>query len=340
MSNFFRVIGVFILLSIVAAAGYSSYTERQALQRDAERRIANANLQIEIKYDKISAELEAVKAKTNKTKHDYWLISHLEKTQKHLAQYRNSEINKSKSTFNLKTVNLTIIENIVMMLIMATCFVSYFIKGQKLKNAYPTKVGLQQSRFRQQPICSVANITSWSPMRGGGANFQTHKLQKLSNGALRLKSSGQLKIFFTVFIAIGLNGMFFSLLRHLQRVGIDEAIKQPIETLGALWSAGLIFFVVGSVLLNRFSPGNTVFDKTVGELTVGSDKYRLNDIHALQIIEEMAGGQGSGVFKSYELNSVFKNGERLHLMDHGHYQALNADVETLAEYLGIPIWEV
>lgn len=340
MFNFFRVIGVFLILSIVAAAGYSTYTERQALQRDAERRIANANLQIEIKYDSITAELEAVKAKTNKTKHDYWLISHLEKTQKHLEQYRNTQISTPESSFNLKTVNLTIIENIVMILIMASCFVSYFIKGQKLKNAHPPKVGIQQSRYREQPRDSVASITSWSPMRGGGANFQTHNLQELSRGALRLKSSGQLKIFFTVFIAVGLNGMCFSLLRHLQRVGIDGAINQPVETLGALWSAGLMFVVVGSVLLNRFSPRNTVFDKTAGELAVGRDKYRLNDIHALQIIEEIAGGQGSGVFKSYELNLVFKNGERLHLMDHGHYQALNADAETLAKYLGIPIWEV
>ena len=340
MSKFFRVIGVFLVLSIVAAAGYSNYAERQALHKAAEQRIANAKLQMQIKYDDITAQLETANAKTNKSKHDYWLISHLEKTQKHLDQYLTTQTHTSESSFNLKTVNLTIIENILMILIMVICFASYFINGQKLMKEHPQKVGIQQSKYRQQPNDSVANITSWSPMRGGGANFQTHKLQKLSGGALRLRTSGQLKIFFTVFIAVGLNGMCFSLLRHLQRVGLDEALNQPLETLGSLWSAGLMFVVVGSVLLNRFSPANTVFDKATGELTDGSDKYRLNEIHALQIIEEIAGGQGSSVFKSYELNSVFKNGERLHLMDHGHYQALNADAEMLAEYLGIPIWEV
>lgn len=336
---FLRVLGVMFLLLVIGAAGISSYIERQERLEAAEQRIAWALKQRIQQYDDIIAKIATLKAKSKKRKHDYQTILHLEKSKRHLEKYLPLENDPSSWFPNMKDVNLKTLEVIFMLLIMALCFVGYSFKAYQLRQNYPVKAGFQQNRFRKIPDDVIANKTHWQPMRGGGANFQTHMLLKQGPGRLLLKSSDQLKLFFAAFILAGLNGMLFGLFRHLQVQGLDSAFLQPLGTLASLWNTGTIFVVVGTFLYMRFSPDNTAFDKMSGFLNRGSVQYPLRQIHALQIIEELVGGNNSGVYKSYELNLVKQSGERIHLMDHGHYQALNADAEMLAEFLEVPIWE-
>jgi len=47
----------------------------------------------------------------------------------------------------------------------------------------------------------------------------------------------------------------------------------------------------------------------------------------------------NGSYWSFELNLVLRDGRRLNVMDHGDYDALRRDADTLAEFLGRPVWD-
>ena len=48
---------------------------------------------------------------------------------------------------------------------------------------------------------------------------------------------------------------------------------------------------------------------------------------------------GSSRYYSYELNLVLKDGTRLNVVDHGGKSLLNANAETLAQFLNVPVWD-
>ena len=37
---------------------------------------------------------------------------------------------------------------------------------------------------------------------------------------------------------------------------------------------------------------------------------------------------------------VLRDGERVHVVDHGSYTHIDEDAQTLAEFLGVPVWDV
>lgn len=70
------------------------------------------------------------------------------------------------------------------------------------------------------------------------------------------------------------------------------------------------------------------------------DWCKLNDIHALQIIpENISGDSGTKGYCSYELNIVTKDASRINVVDHGAIQSIRDDAQTLAEKLGVPVWD-
>ncbi len=98
---------------------------------------------------------------------------------------------------------------------------------------------------------------------------------------------------------------------------------------------------------------NFTFDKQSGLYYLGksydselNDRERqgnLNDIHAIQIIPKrilgaggMAEGSGNGILLSDELNLVFKDCDRINVMDHG--DDLEESALQLGKYLHVPIW--
>lgn len=339
MSLSIRLLLISLLVIIIGMTAFSHFTRYIEASNVAAQQVALAEQKIITQHEKILVDLAAAKEKINKTSHDVWLIGHLEKTRLHIEQYLPKR-NDSKSVLNqLLNINLVVIENIFMFSLMALSALYYMYQGRALKKNYPLTPGLTQARYRQSPTDSVADKAYWQPMRPGGASFQTHSLLTLDQDKLLLKSSGQVKAFFMVFVLIGLNGMVFSLLKYLKQEGLDAPFDNPLQMVESLFSPGLIFVIVGLLLASKFGSLNTLFDKKMGCLSNKNDSAPLHDIHALQIIGETAGGSQSGVFKSYELNVVLKNGERIHLMDHGNYLAINTDAERLAEFLSVPIWE-
>lgn len=339
MSVSLRLLLIPILVLIVVVGSYSKFTAFLEASHLAEQQLSMAQQKILIKYEEVLVDLSAAKAKINKTDHDVWYVGHLEKTRLHLEKYLPYQDDSTPVFSQFMNINLAMIENIFMFALMILAALYYILKGRALKKDYPLTPGLKQARHREPPIGAVADKTYWQPMRSGGANFQTHSLLTLSHDKLLLKSSGQLKAFFMVFILVGLNGVIFSLLKHVQRSGIEGSLNNPLQVVESLFSTGLIFVIVGLVLGSIYGSLNTLFDKEAGSLTNKNSSVPLHEIHALQIIEETVGGSKGGVFKSYELNVIQKNGERIHLMDHGNYLAINTDAEKLAEFLSVPIWE-
>ena len=44
-------------------------------------------------------------------------------------------------------------------------------------------------------------------------------------------------------------------------------------------------------------------------------------------------------YYSYELNLVLEDGSRLNVIDHGNVEAIRADAQKLAAFLGKPLWD-
>jgi hypothetical protein len=64
----------------------------------------------------------------------------------------------------------------------------------------------------------------------------------------------------------------------------------------------------------------------------------LGEIHALQLISEHCTSDNSSYY-SYELNLVLADGRRINVVDHGNRATLYSDADSLAAFLGVPIWD-
>lgn len=339
MSSLIRLVIIPLFLIILVLGAYSKITSYiKSVQIDS-LKSEQAAFKMQKDYDDILLEIEALEFKSHKTKHDFQQIKHLEKTKLLLERYLPKKNPNNLPIISLLNMNLTIVENYTMFGIMAIAALLYLYKGYSQKKSYPIKPGLLKVRYREVPRGVIADKTYWQPMRSGGASIQTHSLIELNNKLL-LKSSGQIKVFCLVFIFVGVNNMVFSLLKHMKKVGLETALDNPLAMAESFLSMGIIFIIAGGICLALFGSFNTTFDKTAGLLINKDISMPLNDIHALQIIEETCGGNDSRIFKSYEVNVVKNDGERLLLMDHGNYMAINADAEKLSEFLSVPIWEV
>lgn len=173
----------------------------------------------------------------------------------------------------------------------------------------------------------------WSPLRGGGSNFVTHRLLDRGAGRLEFRAHAQMWAFGGVFagaglcfgsIGIAMGDLFFALFA-LPFVAIGT---------GTLWFAAI----------------PRVFDPRVGAFWMGwkaptdalpaaaGKSCRLADIHALQIIRERVRMKNSR-FWSYELNLVLMDGRRLHVTDHGNLNLLRDDAGRISESLGCKLWD-
>jgi hypothetical protein len=189
----------------------------------------------------------------------------------------------------------------------------------------------------------VALLTEWTPLVRGGANFKTHKLVQVYAGRYEFRAGAGMKAFSAVFAVMGL---FFA------SVSIGLSINQKDFPLAAgifMSLFGLLFFFIG-IGIYWFSSTPRVFDKDMGFYWKGrsdpnlmvNPEYqnctKLSDIYAVQIISERVSGNKSS-YTSYEFNLVLKDGKRINAVDHGNYDAVRQDAETIASFLNIPVWD-
>ncbi len=213
---------------------------------------------------------------------------------------------------------------------------------QKIQDMARMRMPVDPSRFNDP----VALQTLWTPAKGGGANFRTHKLVEVDSGRLEFRASWGAKLFYLVFLLLGLGLLVaFSAFKFA-----SSGFSFDVETIMPL-AFGLVFACVGGGLwLAGTAP--IVFDRHKGAFWKGRKspdqvfdkaqlkKYaRFEDIHALQILSEHCRGNKSSYY-SYELNLVLKDGRRLNVVDHGNLNKLRADALILSAFLKKPVWDV
>ena len=190
----------------------------------------------------------------------------------------------------------------------------------------------------------VAMTTEWTPLKRGGANFQTHKLVEPEHYRLEFRASKANLIFGAIFMIMGI-GIPSVIVAGMIN---EQGLAGGISFLPLLFS--LPFAIVGAVII-RSANKPIVFDKRSGYFWKGkidpmdkSDKSgikvycELGRIHAFQIIRERVTSDKSS-FYSYELNIVCDDGTRLNVVDHGRIEKLREDAARLASFLGRRVWD-
>ena len=189
----------------------------------------------------------------------------------------------------------------------------------------------------------VALQTEWTPAKGGGTNFRTHRMVRVNAGRMEFRPTKGAVAFSMIFLLVGLGlvgGIGFA---KLSSGTLDTETLIPM-------GIGLVFALVGGALLH-FAVKPIVFDKRNEYFWKGRkapdavfDKNaikhwaELDDIHALQIVSEYVRGDKSS-YHSYELNLVLRDGRRINVVDHGNIARLREDAATLAAFLDRPVWD-
>jgi hypothetical protein len=218
-----------------------------------------------------------------------------------------------------------------------------FDKLKKMMKQATHREPFDASRFNDP----VAEDTDWTPLKGGGSNFYTHKLVTDGTGRLKFRPTVWAMIFYMIFILTGI-GIPVGILIGSSQSGESMAMSETLF----LILIGLVFFGAGSLLL-YFSSKPIVFDKLMGmywkswkkpdqsliySANKSKDAIRLSDIRGLQLISEYISGDKSS-YHSYELNLVLMDGSRVNVVDHGNAAKLRNDAKILSEFLGKPVWD-
>jgi hypothetical protein len=212
---------------------------------------------------------------------------------------------------------------------------------EKLQSLGTLKSAFDPSRFGDP----IAMQTQWTPAKGGGTNFRTHKLVEVEINRLEFRASTGAKAFFAIFILMGLGAMIaFPLAGSgTAETSFDDGMLMPM-------AIGFVFVLAGCGML-YFGSAPIVFDKFRNAFWKGrkgpddvADRRQLKycvdlgNIHAIQLISEYCHSNKSSYY-SYELNLVLKDGNRINVIDHGNLKRLREDAQTLSRFLGKPVWD-
>lgn len=110
-----------------------------------------------------------------------------------------------------------------------------------------------------------------------------------------------------------------------------------------LFGVSILFFAsavsfLTTTKLNIFMDSGVIFhekDRITHYINIGT--YELDQVHSLQVINKLISrGQGITPYRSYELNLVFKSGERINLLHDGKLERIKKTAEKLGSALKIP----
>ncbi len=220
----------------------------------------------------------------------------------------------------------------------------------KEANDFPNNPGDVRKTYDPKGLISdpLAQRTEWTPARGGGVNFCTHRVILINPERMEFRPSAVIKCLYLIFILFGLSMIIFIPLSIFLR-GDPGFIKDSIINI----LAGMVFTGIGGIIF-YFEASPIVFDRRSCHFWKGwgnPDKMlnpetlkhftRLGRIHALQLISEYCTcrRKSKKPYYSYELNLVLEDGSRINVVDHGDVEKLREDARTLSEFLGKPVWD-
>jgi len=192
----------------------------------------------------------------------------------------------------------------------------------------------------------LAMQVEWHPIKGGGANFQTHRLDSSNPDFLVFKATKGAYLFSGIFIFFGLLGMLIPIL-----IFFTEGLKDWGLVLFAVFFGGI--FLSAGVLMFYFMTTPRNFDTFYGcyykgrkkpehSFGLSSDKKHaltyLSEVKAIQVLRERIRSKNTSYY-SYEINLVLADASRINVIDHGKHAAVVNDAEVLATTLGVPLWD-
>ncbi len=190
----------------------------------------------------------------------------------------------------------------------------------------------------------VVNKTDWTPLNGGGQNFKSHNLIKLNFDRLQFRISLGAALFYSLFIVVGFSLILVTIFWDMFNMGSGDPFLTGL--IGLVFAiVGLFMFYKGRkrITIDRAYPalwkGNVEPSKVINPSSI--DGYTsLKKLHAIQLIEEHISGSGdSKSYDSYEINFVFRDGTRVHVVDHGDEKSIVEQSNQLADFLAVPLWD-
>jgi hypothetical protein len=191
----------------------------------------------------------------------------------------------------------------------------------------------------------VAAQTDWSPAKGGGASFTTHKITRVSPYRIEFRASGGAKVFSMIFFLMGVGIVsgfsFFHFSHKTFSIGPDIIMPLLFGTFFTALGGGLFYYFTTPIVFDkkkaffwkgRKKPDDDFLISTVKNFAM------FEEIHALQLVSEDCESDDNS-YRSYELNLVLKNGKRINVVDHGNETRLREDARTLARFIEKPVWD-
>jgi hypothetical protein len=190
----------------------------------------------------------------------------------------------------------------------------------------------------------IALRTAWTPAKNGGASFQTHRLVSIHPYRMEFRPTVGFLLFGGFFMFMGVGAVFLSIVFAIQShtfpAGLIAIFPMLIGLVFALTGGWLMYTGSARIIIDKEEKAAWKGRKSPREvfnISELKDYSEIKNIHALQLISEHCDGSDSS-YTSYELNLVLADGKRINLIDHGNRKKLIADAQTLAEFLGVPLW--
>ncbi|MCB1583669.1 MAG: hypothetical protein KDI92_11435 [Xanthomonadales bacterium] len=192
----------------------------------------------------------------------------------------------------------------------------------------------------------LAQKTDWHPLKAGGTNFGTHRLDNSDPDLLIFKATKGAYVFSSIFSGVGVLGLVIPILAF---IGMEN--KEWGLLMFGIFFGGI--FLTAGLLLFKFMTKPCVFDTFYGCFYKGKKRpqdhfgmdpnaknsiIKLSEVKAIQVIRERINSK-NGSYYSYEINLVLADASRINVIDHGNHAAIIEDAETLATTLGVPLWD-
>lgn len=215
----------------------------------------------------------------------------------------------------------------------------FFKKIKDFINALKTP-DIEPRNF-QDPI---ANQTQWSPLYGGGSNFQTKKIKIISDQRIQFVPTTGMILFGGIFLIMGIcAATLFPLLSMDQMQGFELYIPVIVGGLFTSIGGGLIYTSTMPVVFDKSQGYFWKSRKEPRELynlqQEGKNHIPLRDIYAIQVIPERISSK-NGSYYSYEMNLILKDASRVNVIDYGNLSKIRHSAETVSTFLDVPVWDI
>lgn len=183
-----------------------------------------------------------------------------------------------------------------------------------------------------------------SPLSRTSTNFATHKLY-VEGDTARFKPT--VTLFFFTYLFYGILALFgLGALSSDEISGfIPENLILPVKVIFVVVMSGVFFFLYRKISQPiAFSNRNGWFWK--GQPSP-DEVLNVNELHHAVKLDRIAGLQmlsrrthstnNRRSYVTYELNLIFKDGERLHVIAHGGGNRILFDADELSDFLGVPV---